>query len=408
MMGSRITVGGLLLVCSVITDPAFAQLEQAATTPVPDVSKHTQVERQSPQPATAPQEAGRRHAAQLSKLHSAIKKRLGLSSTQEKSIERLFRRQLSVLNGGRTAERYSGARDSDATELASLRERLQSARKAGDERALRKLRQEFRDKITTRTTADALSTDDFLAKVSAQMSSDQQEEFRQLARSILTHDRLGRSGTDELRKFWRAVSNQAVGLSSEQRRTATGIVRDGVADLSQAQKDGTDGAPIIEAVRREVFKQLNPGQLEKVEIALGLRPRPVPDESETIVTLVADKSQDAKAEPKPEVKTAPQPKAEPVEASKVEPTPEPKVEEKPEPTPKAEPIPVPEPKVEPKPEPAAVPKPAPKEESPKELSGESQPKPAAKPGPSPKPEKDSGAGKDSDQKEAPDKDDDEG
>ncbi len=412
MMGSRISVGGLLLVCAVITGPVFAQLGQEVATPTPGATQRTQVERKSQQTASSPQADGRRHAAQLSKLHSAMKKKLGLSSTQEKSIERLFRRQIAVLNGGRGAGRSLGRRGSDTAELASLRERLQSARKAGDERALRRLRQEFREKIGKRTTASALSTDDFLARVATHLSGNQQVEFWQLARSMRTRDRRGRSGTGELRKFWRVVSSPATGLSSEQRRTATGIVRDGVADLSQAQKDGTDGAPIIAEVRREVLSQLNPGQLAKVEIALGLRPRPVPhmEEPEPVARLVADQAKDAK----PEVKAEPHPKAEPAEEPKAEVKEEPQT--KPEPTPKAEPASAP--KVEPKPEPKPDPKPVPKEEAPKKPASEPQaehkpqpapkPEPAAKPEPEPKSEKDSDTGEDSNTEEDQEKDDDEG
>lgn len=406
MKGSMCSVGGLLLFCAMTTGPAFAQLGQKVATPVPGATQRAQVERPVPQPTGSPRADARRHAAQLSKLYIAMKKKLSLSSTQEKAIERLFRRHIAVLNGGRGAGRSLGVRGSDAAELASLRERLQAARKAGDERALRRLRQEFREKIAKRSTASALSTDDFLAKVSAHLSGDQQAEFRELERTMRSRDRRGRSGTGELRKFWRVVSSPAVGLSSEQRRTATGIMRDGVADLSQAQKDGLDGAPIIAALRRDVLEQLSSKQRVKVEIALGLRPKtkPAPEEvePEAVVKLVAEKSEDARSEAKPQVKAESEPKAEPVEEPRAEGKDKP--ETKPAPTPKAEPKPVPVTKVEPKP--------APKEEAPKEPSGESKPepkpKPAAKPEPPPKAEKDTGADEESNNEEAPDKENDDG
>lgn len=220
----------------------------------------------------APSKAAvRRQIARLNKLRTAVNKELGLSSSQRSAIDRLFRDYIDTLGGSRGRLHPFGTGASDRDEMASLRTRMRAARKAKDERAARRLREEFRAKMNMRKTAVALSLDDFLRKVDALLRARQRTAFQKLVRNAQVRQGRQRSQNGDLRKLWRAVSRPAVGLSDQQRRAITLIIRDSADAMAQSRREGGDIAEITAQVRLEVLGELTNSQRIKMEVALGLR-----------------------------------------------------------------------------------------------------------------------------------------
>lgn len=125
--------------------------------------------------------------------------------------------------------------------------------------------------MNARKTAVALSLDDFLFKVQGLLQGQQRPALQKLVRSAGVRQGRERSRNGGLRKLWRAVNRPVVGLSNQQRRAITVIIRDSADALAQSRREGGDVVEIAEQVRRDVFGELTDAQRAKVEVALGLR-----------------------------------------------------------------------------------------------------------------------------------------
>lgn len=210
----------------------------------------------------------RRQIAQLVKLQSAMKKKLGLTGTQKEAVDQLFKTYVRSLNDKEGRRRPFGVNPTDGNELKSLREQLNEARKAGDEEAVRKLRGQFRQMLQTRTTAMALTLDQFFAKVVEELDEKQRRGFRSLIKRMRIGD-VRQSHRGDLRRLLRMVMNPDVGLSSEQQQALRTVFRRGSVAIAQAERDGADNVDELTAkLRADVLNELTPAQRAAVEAAL--------------------------------------------------------------------------------------------------------------------------------------------
>ncbi len=210
----------------------------------------------------------RRQVAQLVKLQSAMKKKLGLTSTQKEAVDQLFKTYTRSLNGKDGRRRPFGVNPTDGNKLKNLRVQLAEAKKSGDEEAVRQLRKKFRQMLQTRTKAMALTLDQFFAKVVAELDEKQRQGFRSLIKRMRIGD-VRHSRRGGLRRLLRTVMNPDVGLSSEQQQTLRTVFRSGSVAIAQAERDGADNVDELTAkLRVDVLNELTPAQRAAVEASL--------------------------------------------------------------------------------------------------------------------------------------------
>lgn len=221
----------------------------------------------------------RRRLKQLTKLQSAMSKKLDLTRDQEEAIDGLFKEYVQTLKGVRSRPRPFGTTPEDAAELKELRKELREARKAGDETTVRALRKKFREKMRERQAARGLTVNQFLTQVGEQLTDEQRPEFRKLVKTLKIGYTGNYSSSGDLRILWRATMEPEVGLSVRQKRAINVIIRDGVASVLEAEREGESAAEIAAKVRADVLGELKPFQRAKVEMTLqeraaGARSRP--------------------------------------------------------------------------------------------------------------------------------------
>lgn len=224
----------------------------------------------SRQPGAAdhrPESRIRRQVVQLTKLQTAMKKELDLSHNQEEAINQIFKDHLRALKETKSRQRPFGVKPEDANELRQLREKMVKAHKNGDQENLEKLREEFREKMQSRSTTGAVTISQFLKRVEAELNEEQRPKFRNLTRRL----RIGsaaRTRSGELRALWRTVMRPDISLSDEQRQTIHGILRDGFVAIGEVESDSDEAKEITARVQADIFEKLTAEQRAKVEAAL--------------------------------------------------------------------------------------------------------------------------------------------
>lgn len=210
----------------------------------------------------------RRRMAQLAKLQSAMKKKLDLTGKQKEAVDRLFKTYFRSLSDKAERPRPREADPVHGDALEGLREQLKEAKKAGDEEAVRQLREQFRQKRQTRTSAIPPTLDQFFATVAAELDEKQRPGFRGLIKRMRIGD-VRQSRRGKLRRLLRTVMNPGVGLSSEQQQVLRTLFRDGALAIAHAERAGDDSVDELTAkLRHDVLKELTPAQRVEVEAAL--------------------------------------------------------------------------------------------------------------------------------------------
>ncbi len=222
----------------------------------------------------------RRQVMELTKLQNEMKKKLDLSRTQETAIDALFKGYLRTLRQRVGPQRPGGEQSEDTAELWELRRKVIEARKAGDQQTGRQLREQFKQKLRSRSSPTNIGMWQLFDDVSAELDGEQRRSFRKLImRFPVGHVRRPHGG--ELRALQRAVMSPDVDLSEEQRQAVRGVMRDGVASVRKMERDSDQAKQIIAKVSADVFEILTPEQRTKVEVILkqdaqrGPRDRPM-------------------------------------------------------------------------------------------------------------------------------------
>jgi len=209
----------------------------------------------------------RRQIAQLTKLQTAMKKKLDLSRQQEEAIDQLFKDYFRGLKDKKSRPKPFGANRGDAEALAALRKKMTEAYKKGDNETLQKLREELREKMRPRSAGVAASMSQLFSQVADELDEEQRPKFRNLTRRL----RIGsasRPPGGELRVLWRAVMRPDISLSGEQRKTARDLLRDGFVAIGEVESDDDKVKEITARVQADIFEKLTAEQRAKVETAL--------------------------------------------------------------------------------------------------------------------------------------------
>ncbi len=271
--------GGIALLASFgMSLSAFAQQEQD---PPPESrqgeeAESQQVEPEKPATQSKPGQTAQRHqVAQLQKLHKAMRTKLKLTKAQKRIIDGHFDVYLSQVQKRRSGRRVSVGGNRDPDGLRALRKEMLAASKSRDREKVRRLREQFREKMTANRAAGARTVPQFLKALETELDKDQRIKFYELTRRLRIGSASEETGED-LRALWRAVMRPELELSPMQRSTISRKMQDGFRAVEEAQRNGSldEVDELAAEVRADIVSGLFPEQRSKLnEILAEDQPR---------------------------------------------------------------------------------------------------------------------------------------
>ncbi len=205
----------------------------------------------------------------LLKLQNAMKQEFDLPADQKDAIDAMFRDQIRGLKESQKA-RQAAAFDPQRTAKAKeLREQIAAAREAGDTDAIRKLREEFKQTLWSRTDGPEMDMAQFVNAVAAKLDEKHRPEFRKLARSLGATNVLPSQSNRDLFLMRRAVAMPDVGVSEKVRKEINGILNEARFSIGEVRGDEAKVKEILDRVHQEISQRLTPEQQTKFEDALA-------------------------------------------------------------------------------------------------------------------------------------------